>query len=122
VRALFQPPRVRPASQRLAPVTPLHQIGDQTFVAASDSLRSWLTLPALATPMPTPRGGLPGGERPGPNASPSQPQIVATLFVGLEADGVLGDVEHLRRTLLALLAGTAILAVVTAQGIVRTVT
>ncbi|HVG98500.1 MAG TPA: cache domain-containing protein, partial [Chloroflexota bacterium] len=41
VRALFQPPNVRPPAQRLAPVEPVHQIGEQRFVAASEPVRSW---------------------------------------------------------------------------------
>ncbi|HEX2326535.1 MAG TPA: ATP-binding protein [Chloroflexota bacterium] len=117
VRSLFQPPRVRPPAQRLAPVGPVHQIGEQQFVAAADPVRSWLTLPSLATPMPTPPGGWPGGERPGPNASPNRPPVVATLFVGQETDGIVAGLERLRGASLLLLLGGAALAFVTAQAL-----
>ncbi len=124
VRALFQPPRVRPPAQRLAPVEPIHQLGEQTYVAAAEALRGRLALPALATPMPTPRGGLPGGERPGPNAGGASGAqgvpTVATLFVGLKEGDALAGLERLRGLALALFAGAVVLSLGAAHGVART--
>jgi two-component system phosphate regulon sensor histidine kinase PhoR len=99
----------------------VHQIGEQRFVAASEPVRSWTSIPSLSTPLPTPPGGLPGAERPGPNASPSQPPVIATFFVGQETDGVTGPVERLRWTLTVLLAATGVAAFVAAQWLARAV-
>jgi signal transduction histidine kinase len=104
VRALFQPPHVRPPNQQLAPVGPTHQLGDATYVAASEAVRSWGSIPAVR-PVPTPAGGLPGREPPGPNAGAQGPPVVATLFVGQNETVALGQLLALRQQL-ALLLGT----------------
>ncbi len=107
VRPLFLPPRIRPPGQRLAPVAPVHQLGDTTFIATSDPIRAPLAVP----PVPTPVGGLPGAE-PVPTRTPGAQglPIFATLFVGLPQDAVLASTLELRNRLL--LAGAAASAVI----------
>jgi PAS domain S-box-containing protein len=108
VRPLFLPPRIRPPGQRLAPVAPVHQLGDTTFIATSDPIRAPLAVP----PVPTPAGGLPGAE-PVPTKTPGAQglPIFATLFVGLPQNALLDSALELRNRLL-LAGGIASAAIV----------
>ncbi|MBI3974718.1 MAG: PAS domain-containing protein [Chloroflexi bacterium] len=94
LRALFPATEARPHGQRLTPVTPNHSIAGVGYVAAGSAIRSWTTIPGIAA-APAGRGA----------------PTVATLFVGLKRDHVIGGLERLRVLLAGLVAAAAVAAV-----------
>src|SRR5205085_10971804 len=96
VRVLFQPPHVRPPGQHLAPVSDVQRLGDATFIAGSDALRSGGTI-QVVRPAPTPVGVLPGREPPASAGTIQGAPVVATLFVGMNEDDALAGLPAVLR-------------------------